>query len=530
MLAYGLFLAKLNSEGKEITLANARQFVPGSFRLIRELVQFLDDITAPEYVEIRWVVEEILAIVNGLDLRAIHEDLSFKHRKAINRKVRAQDEEEHRLFERDPFIYFYEDFLAKYDAKMKKARGVYYTPPPIVNFIVRAVDDILKESFGIPDGLADHKRVTVLDFASGTGTFLLEVFQRVFDNIGGPDAGRAEPTVREHLLENVFGFEYLIAPYTIAHLKLSQYLKDQGHPLKRNERLQVFLTNTLEPIKPQANFLLPAISAEVEAAQTVKDREILVIVGNPPYSGESKNKGPWIRAAIGGYKFTLETNEEGLEVRKPLGERNPKWLNDDYVKFIRFAQMKMEAADEGVVGVITNHSLLDNPTFRGMRQSLIRSFHQIYILDLHGHSEKTQNAPLGIIDENVFDIKAGVAISLLVKKKGAKHCVWRADWWGKRLAKYQAGAEQTIASVEWKQLEPRAPNFLMVQQDHEEKARYDKGWKVTGTFPTNSVGIVTARDNLSIHFDEAALLKTVRDFAALDSEAARQKYQLGKGC
>lgn len=226
MLAYGLFLAKLNSNGETITLANARQFVPGSFRLIRELVQFLDDLSAPEYVEIRWVVEEILSIVNGLDLRAIHEDLSFKHRRAISRKVRAQDEEEHRLFERDPFIYFYEDFLAKYDAKMKKARGVYYTPPPIVNFIIRAIDDILKDTFGIRDGLADHKRVTVLDFACGTGTFLLEVFQRIFDNIGGPDAGRAEPIVREHLLKNVFGFEYLIAPYTIAHLKLSQYLKD----------------------------------------------------------------------------------------------------------------------------------------------------------------------------------------------------------------------------------------------------------------------------------------------------------------
>jgi type ISP restriction-modification system protein/N-6 DNA methylase len=527
MLAYGLFLAKLNSNGEVITLANARQFVPGSFRLIRELVQFLDDLAAPEYSEIRWVVEELLSIVNGLKLDEIHEDLSFKHRKAISRKVRAQDEEEHRLFERDPFIYFYEDFLAKYDAKMKKARGVYYTPPPIVNFIVRAVDDILKESFGIPDGLADHKRVTVLDFACGTGTFLLEVFQRVFDNIGAPDAGRADPIVREHLLENVFGFEYLIAPYTIAHLKLSQYLKDQGHPLKRNERLQVFLTNTLEPIKPQANFLLPAISAEVEAAQTVKDREILVIVGNPPYSGESKNKGPWIRAAIGGYKFTLETNEAGLEVRKPLGERNPKWLNDDYVKFVRFAQMKMDAVDEGVVGIITNHSWSDNPTFRGTRQSLMRSFDQIYVLDLHGNAKKKERSPDGSGDQNVFDIEQGVAISLLVKKKNVERGVWRAGWWGHRLAKYQAGAEQTMETVEWQKLEPRAPDFLMLMQDYDEKARYGSGWKVTDIFPTNSVGIVTARDNFSIHFDEISLMKTMRDFAALDPEAARQKYQLG---
>jgi predicted helicase len=177
-----------------------------------------------QYKTIAWVVDEVLSIVNGLRLADIHQDLSFRQRKAVSRKVRAADEEEHRLFERDPFIYFYEDYLKAYDKEMRKSRGVYYTPPPIVNFIVRAVDDILKESFGIADGLADHRRVTVLDFACGTGTFLLEVFERAFDNIGGAEAGRAEPMVREHFLKNIFGFEYLIAPYTIAHLKLSHYL------------------------------------------------------------------------------------------------------------------------------------------------------------------------------------------------------------------------------------------------------------------------------------------------------------------
>jgi hypothetical protein len=332
MLAYGLFLAKLNSNGEVITLANARQFVPGSFRLIRELVQFLYDLAAPEYAGIRWLVEdEILSMMNGLNLHAIHEDLSFKHRKAISRKVCAADEEEHRLFERDPFIYFYEDYLKAYDPAMRKSRGVYYTPPPIVNFIVRAVDDILKKSFSIPDGLADHKRVTVLDFACGTGTFLLEVFQRIFDNIGGPDGGRAEPIVREHLLEKVFGFEYLIAPYTIAHLKLSKYLKDQNHPLKSDERLQVFLTNTLEPVEPQKHLLLPAVTAEVEAAQRVKDQEILVIVGNPPYAYESRNNGAFITGAIGEYRYTWERPKNVLTggsdatlERRPLGERNPR--------------------------------------------------------------------------------------------------------------------------------------------------------------------------------------------------------------
>ena len=228
-----------------ITLHNAREYVPGSFRLIRELVDFLTELEKDEYRDVRWVVEEVLSIVNGLKLVAIHEDLSFRQRKAISRKVRAADEEEHRLFERDPFIYFYEDYLRAYDKATSKSRGVYYTPPPIVNFIVRAVDDMLKEHFDIRDGLADNQRVTVLDFACGTGTFLLEVFQRIFENIGGPDAARADLIVREHFLRNVFGFEYLIAPYTIAHLKLSQYLKDQKHSLHDRRAPSSFLDQHL---------------------------------------------------------------------------------------------------------------------------------------------------------------------------------------------------------------------------------------------------------------------------------------------
>jgi predicted helicase len=475
MAAYGLFLARLNSDSNPITLHNAREYVPGSFRLIRELVDFLTELEKPEYRDVRWVVEEVLSIVNALNLPAIHEDLSFRKRKAISRKVRASDEEEHRLFERDPFIYFYEDYLKAYDAATRKSRGVYYTPPPIVNFIVRAVDDILKTSFGIRDGLADNKRVTVLDFACGTGTFLLEAFQRIFDNIGGPDDGRADLIVRNHLLENLFGFEYLIAPYTIAHLKLSQYLKDQGHPLKNDERLQVFLTNTLEPIEPQAHLLLPAISEEVKAAQKVKDRKILVITGNPPYSGESKNKGAWIRAAIDGYKFTIETDDAGREVKKPLGERNPKWLNDDYVKFIRFAQLKMDVVEEGVVGIITNHSWLDNPTFRGMRQSLMRSFEQIYVLDLHGNAKKKAQAPDGSKDENVFDIEQGVAISLFVKRPGVERGIWRGDLWGKRLEKYKAVAEGTLQSLKFAAIVPTAPHYLYHYQDTDIRAEYEQG-------------------------------------------------------
>ncbi len=473
-----------------------------------------------------------MSIVNNLDLPAIHEDLSFRQRKAISRKVRAADEEEHRLFERDPFIYFYEDYLRAYDKQTRKSRGVYYTPPPIVNFIVRAVYDLLKGTFAIGDGLADHRRVTVLDFACGTGTFILEVFQRIFDTIGGSDSGRADLIVRDHFLKNIFGFEYLIAPYTIAHLKLSQYLQDQKQQLADDQRLQIFLTNTLEPIEPVANFLLPAISAEVKAAQAVKEKPILVITGNPPYSGHSKNKGTWITASIGEYKFSWEKTVDGLDERKPLGEKNPKWLQDDYVKFIRFAQMKMDGfsfrtvapdgkpiehsvpgIEKGIVGVITNHSWLDNPTFRGMRQSLMRSFERIYILDLHGSVKRRERAPDGSKDENVFDIEQGVAISLFVKGPGLDPGVWRGDLWGRRLDKYKAVAESKLENVNWVKLEPVTPFYLFARQDAAIRDEYAKNWRLPEIFPINVLGFQTHRDAFAVSFTEAEMKAKLEELA-----------------
>ena len=519
MLAYGLFLAKLNAEAKTVTLSNARDFVPGSFRLIRELVDFLGELDKPEYREVRWVVEEVLSIVNGLDLMAIHEDLSFRGRKAVSRKVRAGDEEEHRLFERDPFIYFYEDYLKAYDKDMRKGRGVYYTPPPIVNFIVRAIDDILKGTFDIADGLADHKRVTVLDFACGTGTFLLEVFNKVFENIGGAEAGKAPHVVREHLLKHIYGFEYLIAPYTIAHLKLSQYLHDKGHKLQGDERLQVFLTNTLEPIAPQKNFLLPAVSDEVKAAQEVKDKPILVITGNPPYSAHSKNRGQWITESIAKYK---ELDGKKLNEKK-------HWLQDDYVKFIRFAQMKMDGVNEGVVGIITNHSWLDNPTFRGMRASLLNSFEQIYVLDLHGNAKKKERAPDGSKDENVFDIEQGVAISIFVKRKGLERGVWRRDLWGTQLHKYQVASAMGLGNADWDNLAPKSPLYLMYRMPDGARARqYESFHSMNDIYQVSSPGIITARDNFAMAVSKIELASRVRqmtDLGLSDSDL-RQRYSL----
>ncbi len=583
MLAYSLFLARLNAkENQIIDLHNVKGFIPNSFSLIRELSDFLDEMESDEYADIRWVIDEILSLINNLDLSEIISALSFQGRK-VRRGIKAKDEEEARLFERDPYIYFYEDFLHKYDPKTKETRGVYYTPPPVVNFIVRAIDDILKDIFYINHGLAEHKRVTVLDFASGTGTFLLEVLEQIFANIGGANAGLADLIVREHILKNIYGFEFLLAPYTIAHLKLSQYLADKGHKLTDNQRLGIYLTNTLEPIEPQYEAFLPALSKEVELAQEVKDKPILVITGNPPYSGHSKNKGKWISAAIDEYKMA-----DG----RPLGEKNPKWLNDDYVKFIRFAQMKMDKVDEGVVGIITNHSFIDNPTFRGMRQSLMKSFDQIYILDLHGNSKKREVAPDGSVDQNVFDIQQGVAISLFIKTKGGNISpdisssyptspsasptspsanpissssgltrgsnqqqkeakvdtrvkreydearvtnnnqrtgkIFHADLWGKRLDKYKASARETIKSVEWLELKPVSPFYLFIPQDRDLWGEYEKGWKVTDIFPVNVLGFQTHRDHFAIGFERSDIEQRIKDMLkdGLSDDQLREKYKL----
>jgi predicted helicase len=546
MLAYGLFLAKLNvpepKEGEDpeaVALDNVRKFIPGSFRLIRELVRFLEEMQEAEYDDVKWVIDEILSIVNGLAIANIREDLSFRNRKAVSRKVRAGDEEEHRLFERDPFIYFYEDFLKAYDKDTRKGRGVYYTPPPVVNFIVRAVDDILKDTFKIADGLADHRQVTVLDFAAGTGTFLLEVMQKIFDNIGGPESGKAASVVREHMTKNLYGFEYLIAPYTIAHLKLSQYLKDKGHPLEDDERLQVFLTNTLEPIAPQKSAFLPELSKEVEEAQKVKEKPILVVLGNPPYSGNSKNRGEWISTAIDGYKYTLERKQTEIDafgapiysdVNEPLGERNPKYLQDDYVKFIRFAQLKMDAVEEGVVGIITNHSWLDNPTFRGMRQSLMRSFDQIYVLDLHGNAKKKERSPDGSKDENVFDIEQGVAISLFVRKKGVEKGVWRGSVWGTRIHKYKNLAEADYLKSIPVKISPQQPLLIFVDNDKDEMESWREGTSISDLFNVSTTGMKTHRDHFALGFNRKEIENRVSEMldSSFSNQSILEKYHLAE--
>jgi hypothetical protein len=524
-LSYGLFLSKLNANGHSLRLENANQYIPKSFRLIEELVGFLDELNDDYYKDIKWVVDEVLSIINGLNVLSIKEDLSFRNRKGSSRSLKAKDEEEWRLFSRDPFIYFYEDFLSKYDSKLRKSRGVYYTPPPVVNFIVRGTDDILKDQFNLKAGLADHKRVTVLEFACGTGTFIVEIIQRIIDNLQS-SPGKIDLALKEHVLKNIFAFEYLIAPYTIAHLKLSQYFEDRQIKIGDKQRFNIFLTNTLEPLEPQQNFLLPALSEETKNATAVKNSPILVITGNPPYAGESKNKGQWITSAIEDYKFTHEKGQHGKLIRTPVKERNLKWLHDDYVKFIRFAQMKIDKANEGVVSIITNHSFLDNPTFPGMRDSLMRTFDQIWIVDLHGSTKPKESAPDGDANENVFDIKKGVAISFLVKKPGAERGVWRADVWGTRIEKYKFLSHANLSDLEWEKLSPKTPDYLFVPQNHDLNEEYQKGFPVTEIFPVNGTGIITKRDHLCIHFTAADVWKTVTDFVKTPDPKMQEHFDL----
>lgn len=528
-LVYGLFLAKLNADVKPINLYNAKKYIPTSFELIKELVDFLDELENEEYSETRWIVEEVLTIMNNLDLPAIQDSLSFTKKRKDTDGFTIND----------PYVYFYENFLAAYDKKLRKAKGVYYTPPPIVNFIVRAIDDILVNTFKIKEGLADRNKVTVLDFATGTGTFLIEVLQQIFDKLP-KDSGKKDLIIKEHVLKNLFGFEYLIAPYTIAHLKLSQFLKDNGYELKAKERLQVYLTNTLEPIPSQIKIpLLPALTEESRQAQEVKDKPILVITGNPPYSYESKNpsqifwyedvitkkgskkvkksKPTWIGEKINAYKVV-----DGQKLK----ERNPKGLQDDYVKFIRFAQDKMDKVEEGIVGIITNHSFLDNPTFRGMRQSLMNTFDQIYFIDLHGNLKKKEKSPDGGRDENVFDIEQGVAISVFIKKKELEKKILHTSFSGSRIDKYNLCLSESINDIKWTIINPNSPFYYFNKNDGNENLKYKQALSLNEIFEKNSVGIVTSRDKFVIGYTNDEIRKRVTAFLNDNSSLAeiKRKY------
>jgi len=503
-IVYGMFAARCTSNnGASFTRLDAAQNLPRTNPFLRKLFQYIAGYDLDE--RIAWLVDDLAQVLAQADMEAVLKDFG-KH-----------------SGKEDPVVHFYETFLKGYDEKIREMRGVYYTPEPVVSYIVRSIDYLLKTRFNKPQGLADEKTL-ILDPAVGTATFLYMVINEIHQaTIGKGQQGLWNNYVAEKLLPRIFGFELLMAPYAVAHLKLGLLLQETGYEFQSDQRLGVYLTNTLdEAIKHSEALFAKWISEEANAAAEIKkEKPIMVVLGNPPYSGHSANKGDWAKQLVERYKMV-----DG----KPLGEKNPKWLQDDYVKFLSFGQWRIERTEKGVLGFITNHSYLDSPTFRGMRQSLMNTFTDIYILNLHGNSKKKETAPDGGKDDNVFDIQQGVAIALFVKEedKDSPAIVHYSDLWGLREGKYQALSETDINDTTWKKLEPHSPLYLFVPRNEEKSEEYEKGWKVNEIFSINSVGIVTARDHFVFDFDEVILKKRVSNLIDnnVSDDEIREQFQL----
>lgn len=522
-LTYSLFLARLNTNEK-IDLYNVTKFIPKSFPLIRAMSKFLQDLeelNINDLKTIEWLLNEIINITNHINIVSIVEELNKYDNTAV---------------QKDPYMHFYETFLYKYNPELRELRGVYYTPQSVVNFIIDSIDIVLKEYFnknkGLGDALEKDTNIRLLDFATGTGTFLLDSFRKSLSYYQ-KNSVKYNP---KELINKFYGFEFMIAPYTIAHLKISQTLKEEfNYNLEDDERLNIFLTNTLENIHldegKEKNNIFEELNEEMSLAQKTKEKDILVITGNPPYSGASANKGIFEEEVRKEYKDGLE--EKPLAITrngKIEKEKNPKWLLDDYVKFIRFAQQKIDNQKAGgIFGFISNNSFLDNPTFRGMRYSLLKSFDEIYIVNLHGNTRKKEVCPDGSKDENVFDIMQGVSINIFVrytqnidelnnvnsithKYNRESAAVYYYDLYGKREYKYKFLFDNNIKSIEWHKLEYKEPFFLFVKQDENLREEYDNFYSLKDMFRIYNVGIVTSNDSVLISLSEDKLKEQVKDY------------------
>ena len=511
-ITYGLFAARTRA-GDGFNRRAAFDNIPHTIGVLRHLFRFISLGDLPE--TLAWCVDDIAEVLAVADAPGIL-DRYYQQGKGS-----------------DPVVHFYETFLAQYDPQERERRGVYYTPEPVVGYIVRSLHDLLKTEFNQHDGLASDG-VTLLDPAAGTMTFVARAAQQAVAEFEAKyGSGGREDFIRRHILRNFYALELMMAPYAVGHLKMSFFLEELGHRLADDERVPFYLTNTLDMTELGQTHMpfYSALAEESRLAGVVKKQtSILLILGNPPYSGHSSNRGDWIRGLIEDYKRV-----DG----KPLGEKNPKWLQDDYVKFLRFAQWKIEQAGRGVVGMITNHSYLDNPTFRGMRRSLMGTFDHIYILDLHGNALKRETCPDGSSDKNVFDIRQGVAIAFFVKhgnsnidgqdeQDGTRALVHHAERYGIRESKYVWLDDHDRGSTQWQELNPVSPLYLFVPRDEALEAGYRRFISVAEAFPVNSVGIVTARDRLTIHWSDEEVWNTVRVFSGMAPELARQGWQLGK--
>ena len=521
-IAYGMFAARLHDATlPTFSRQEAAELIPKSNPFLRKLFGY---IAGPDIDDrIKWIVDSLVDIF----LHCNVEEILKNYGKSTKME--------------DPIIHFYETFLSEYDPKLRKARGVWYTPQPVVNFIVRAVDDILKTEFDLPQGLADNSKtrikieqqgkkieqdvhkVQILDPATGTGTFLAEVVKHIHKKFEGQQ-GIWSNYVETHLLPRLNGFELLMASYAMAHLKLDLLLTETGYKPTTNQRFRVYLTNSLEESHPDTGTLFANwLSTEANEANHIKrDTPVMCVIGNPPYSGLSANQGDWIKGLIENYKYV-----DG----EHFGERK-HWLNDDYVKFIRYGQYHIEKNGTGVLAFINPHGFLDNPTFRGMRWNLLKAFDKIYTLDLHGNSNKIEKSPDGSPDINVFDIQQGVSINIFVKtgKKKSNELgeVYSADLYGKREYKYNFLLENDLSKIAYKKVQPTSPYFFFVGSDNNLFDSYEKGFNIAELIGNYTVGCVTANDELNISFTKNEQASKIQDLLVMQEPEWRLKYNRKK--
>ena len=541
-ICYGMFAARLHDNTLDtFNRHEALDKLPKTNPFLKNLFSYIAGSGLDE--RIVWIIDDLAEIFRATDVAAIMAGFG----KFTGRQ--------------DPFLHFYETFLAAYNPGKRKSRGVWYTPAPVVNFIVRAVDEVLQTEFGLEEGLSDTSkikipwdtgqrkltksgkftadgknfitdkdvhRVQILDPATGTGTFLAEVIKQIAQKVKGVAPGMWSGYVEKELIPRIHGFEIMMASYAMCHMKLDMMLTELGYkPSSNPPRQSVYLTNSLEEGDPP-NFSLPFASwlaSEVKLANTIKrDMPVMCVIGNPPYLGEGGVSEGWIGSLMDDYK-----KEPGGKER--LKERNPKWLNDLYVKFLRISSHLIEKNGEGVLGFITNHGYLDNPTFRGMRWHLLHTFDKIWILDLHGSSKKKEKAPDGSTDMNVFDIMQGVSIIIGVKTKHSSNAlaeVMRGDLWGSRAEKYEALRNYNLKDNLFKKIEIRPPQYPFVPQDWTDFESYQSGFPINIFMPVHGNGIVTKRDKLNIHFTPDDVKQVIEDFLKLSEPEVRNKYQLPK--
>ncbi len=526
-IVYGMFAARLHDDTPEdFTREEAARLIPKTNPFLRQIFNTLAGNDLDE--RIAWVVDDLVIVFQVTDIRKIM-------------STYTQDKRHH-----DPMIHFYEDFLSQYNPSLRKSKGVWYTPQPVVGFIVRAVDEILQKEFNLPEGLADYStierevsleqkydkrttdgmkhvkkrfhRVQILDPATGTGTFLAEVVNQIYDRYRDQQ-GIWQNYVEQHLLPRLNGFEILMASYAVAHLKLDMLLDETGYQHQTDKRLRIYLTNSLEECSTEQPTLFSQwLSREGMEANVIKrDCPVMVMIGNPPYSISSQNKGEWIQGLLDCYKKNL--NERKLN------------LDDDYIKFIRLGQHYVEKNGSGILAYISNNSFIDGITHRQMRLTLMQVFDEIYILDLHGNSRKQEVAPDGSKDENVFDIMQGVSINIFVKTgkkaKGELASVYHQNIYGTREDKYACLNEATFSSVQWKKLNPTEPYYFFVPKDFSVQDEYEKGFKVDELMIACNSGIQTKRDDFVYQFSRQKIEQVISTLKNCNVEECREKLSIG---